>query len=97
MPESLFFLSAVGSLANNPWLGAWKTKMALSSAMLMALAAVAVTDGPHTDLELLVAQCAALLAAVDPVQGAERSTHDRFVLRHGYERGDVVMWDNYSA
>ena len=39
--------------------------MALSSAMLMALAAVAVTDGPHTDLELLVAQCAALLAAVD--------------------------------
>jgi alpha-ketoglutarate-dependent taurine dioxygenase len=39
----------------------------------------------------------ALLAAVDPVQGAERSTHDRFVLRHGYERGDVVMWDNYSV
>jgi alpha-ketoglutarate-dependent taurine dioxygenase len=39
----------------------------------------------------------ALLAKVDPVQGVEQSAHDRLVLRYGYEKGDVVMWDNYSV
>ena len=39
----------------------------------------------------------ALLRATDPVQGAELSAHDRFVLRYGYEKGDLVMWDNYSV
>jgi alpha-ketoglutarate-dependent taurine dioxygenase len=37
-----------------------------------------------------------LLAALDPAQGQELSPHERFVLRYGYEVGDVVMWDNYS-
>ena len=37
-----------------------------------------------------------LLTALDPAQGEEVTPHKRFVLRHSYEQGDVVLWDNYS-
>ena len=33
----------------------------------------------------------AVLSALDPAQGVEEGPHDRFVLRLGYEEGDVVM------